>query len=117
MLNAASLWLIAWGAGFDHFTYPEACTTVGVIALGILVPNAPGFFGAYQLAFYAALALFYPAEMVTGPGAALVLIFYSAQLLLTIAAALLGGILERTGMREVLAENAAPKFATSSGSD
>jgi hypothetical protein len=46
-----------------------------------------------------------------------VLIFYSAQLLLTIAAALLGGILERTGMREVLAENAAPKFATGSGSD
>jgi hypothetical protein len=117
ILNAASLWLVAWGCGFDHFSYPEACTTVGVIALGILVPNAPGFFGAYQLAFYAALALFYPAEMVTGPGAALVLIFYSAQLLLTIAAALLGGILERTGMREVLAENAAPKFATSSGSD
>ncbi|HEX4338045.1 MAG TPA: lysylphosphatidylglycerol synthase transmembrane domain-containing protein [Polyangiaceae bacterium] len=117
MLNSASLWLIAWGTGFDSFTYAEACTTTGVIALGILVPNAPGFFGAYQLAFYAALAVFYPADLVIGPGAALVLMVYSAQLLITVAAAALGAVLERTGMREVLSEEASPKLATSAGSD
>jgi uncharacterized protein (TIRG00374 family) len=117
LLNAASLWLVAWGVGFDHFTFPQACTTMGVTALGILVPNAPGFFGAYQLAFYLALAVFYPAELVTGPGAALVLIVYSAQLLITIVAAVLGLFLERTGVGEVLAEDTAANLAASTGSD
>lgn len=117
LLNASSLWLVAWGVGFDRFTLAEACTTTGVIALGILVPNAPGFFGAYQLAFYAALAVFYPPELVTGPGSALVLMVYSAQLLITIFGAVIGLLLERTGVGEVLAEDAAANLATSTGSD
>jgi len=117
MLNAAALWVLAWGCGFDRFTYAEACTTIGVIAVGILIPNAPGFFGAYQLAFYAALAVFYPPELVMGQGAALVLLVYSSQLLITIAAAGVGLLLERTGVREVLAEEAAPKLAPSTGTD
>jgi len=117
LLNAASLWLIAWGSGFDRFSYAEACTTTGVIALGILVPNAPGFFGAYQLAFYAALAVFYPPELVTGPGGALVLLVYTSQLAITVGAAVVGFVLERTGVREVLSEDAAANLATSAGSD
>ena len=116
--RSASLWLVAWGVGFDHFSFAEACTTLGVIALGILVPNAPGFFGAYQLAFYLALAAFYPAELVTGPGSALVLIVYSAQLLITIVAAVVGFFLERTGVGEVLAEDgAAANLAPTTTSD
>jgi hypothetical protein len=118
LLNSGSLWLMAWGVGFDHFTFAEACTTIGVIALGILVPNGPGFFGAYQLAFYAALAVFYPPEMVIGQGAALVLIVYCAQLFITIAGAGVGLILQRTGLREALADQpAATKLAPSTGSD
>jgi hypothetical protein len=104
MLNASGVWLMAWGCGFDGFSYTEACTTIGVIALGILVPNAPGFFGAFQLAFYAALAVYYPPEMVTGPGAALVLLVYCGQILTNIVASALGFILERTGVREALAD-------------
>jgi uncharacterized protein (TIRG00374 family) len=117
LITAAALWLLAWGTGFERFTYAEACTSLGVIALGILVPNAPGFFGAYQLAFYAALAVFYPAELVTGPGAALVLLVYSAQLAVTILGAIVGLLLERTGMREVLGEESAANLAASAGSD
>jgi hypothetical protein len=107
LLNSAGLWFMAWGCGFDTFSYTEACTSIGVIALGILVPNAPGFFGAFQLAFYAALAVYYPTDMVIGPGAALVLIVYCGQLFVTTVAALLGVVLERTGPREVLSEEAA----------
>jgi hypothetical protein len=104
MLNASGVWLMGWGCGFDRFSYTEACTAIGVIALGILVPNAPGFFGAFQLAFYAALAVYYPPEMVTGPGAALVLLVYCGQLLTNLVAAVIGFILEKTGVREALAD-------------
>jgi uncharacterized protein (TIRG00374 family) len=116
MLNSAGLWLMAWGSGFDTFSYTEACTSIGVIALGILVPNAPGFFGAFQLALYAALAVYYPSDMVIGPGAALVLLVYSGQLFVATTAALLGVILERTGVRDALGE-AAGNLAESTGSD
>jgi hypothetical protein len=97
LVNSAGLWLLARGTGFDTFSYTEACTSIGVIALGILVPNAPGFFGAFQLAFYAALAVYYPPEMVIGPGAALVFMVYCGQLFMCTAAALVGVFLERTG--------------------
>jgi hypothetical protein len=118
LLNSGSLWLIGWGCGFERFTYAEACTTIGVIALGILVPNGPGFFGAYQLAFYAALAVFYPPEMVTGQGAALVLIVYCSQLFITIVGSLIGAILVRTGVRGALPDApAAAKLAASTSTD
>jgi hypothetical protein len=86
----------------------------GVVALGVLFPNAPGFFGAYQFSFYAALAVFYPPADVVGPGAACVLIVYTSQLLITIVGAFIGAALSRTHTRDVLrtaAENLPPAAA------
>jgi len=60
-------------------TFPQACVLIGVVALGILVPNAPGFFGAYQLSVYAALTLYFPPETVVGAGGAYVFLVYAAQ--------------------------------------
>jgi hypothetical protein len=106
LLNSAGVWLVAWGSGFDTFSYAEACVTIGVVALGILVPNGPGFFGAYQLAFYAALAVFYPPDMVIGPGAACVLLVYCSQVLITLGAGALGLALERPRLGAALASDA-----------
>jgi hypothetical protein len=94
LLNSAGTMLIARGAGFADFSYGQACVATGVVALGLLVPNAPGFFGAYQLSFYAALAVFYPGDLVVGPGAALVFIVYSVQLLITVGGAGIGALLD-----------------------
>ncbi|GMV18107.1 MAG: flippase-like domain-containing protein [Polyangiaceae bacterium] len=102
LLNAGASWLLAWGAGFDHISYAEACVTMGVLALGILIPNAPGFFGAFQISIYAGLAMYFPAELVVGPGAAFVLIIYVCQILITTAGAGLGLYWERTSVGEAL---------------
>lgn len=101
-VNGAATWLLAWGCGFDGITYTEACVNMGVLALGILLPNAPGFFGAFQISVYAGFAMFFPAETVVGPGAAFVLIIYLAQLSITAAGGALGMALERTSVREAL---------------
>lgn len=102
LLNAAGIQLLAWGTGFTDFSYTEACVTIGVVALGILVPNAPGFFGAYQLSFYAALAVYYPPDLVMTAGAACVLLVYVSQLAITLAGALVGFLLERTSLSDAL---------------
>jgi glycosyltransferase 2 family protein len=102
-LNAAATWLLCWGCGLEGFTFLHACVTTGVLALGILVPNAPGFFGAYQISLYAAFAMYYPAEAVTGAGAAYVFLAYLIQLAITVLAGVWGMLQEHTGLGEALA--------------
>jgi hypothetical protein len=102
LLNAAASWLLAWGSGFDDISYVEACVTMGVLCLGILLPNAPGFFGAFQISIYAGLAMYFPADLVVGPGAAFVLIIYLSQVAITSLGAALGLYWERTSVGEAL---------------
>lgn len=113
LLNAACMSLMARGTGFPEFSFAEGCVTTGVVALGILVPNAPGFFGAYQFSFYAALAVFYPPDRVVGPGAVCVLLVYSSQILITIVGGVVGAFLDKTGTRDAFqatsAENLPPE--------
>lgn len=102
LLNAAASWLLAWGCGFHDITFAEACVSIGVLALGILVPNAPGFFGAFQIALYAGFAMYFPPSQVVGAGAAFVFIIYLAQLGITFTAGAASMLIERTGLREAL---------------
>jgi glycosyltransferase 2 family protein len=95
MLNVACTWLLGWGVGFDGFGYGRACVVSGVLALGILMPNAPGFFGAYQLSLYAGLAVFYPRDVVLDRGAAFVFAMYVLQTLITVVFAAWGMWLAR----------------------
>jgi hypothetical protein len=56
---------------------------LGVLCLGVLAPQAPGFFGAFQVSLYAALAMYFAPEQVVGPGSAFVFLLYVVQLVLT----------------------------------
>jgi glycosyltransferase 2 family protein len=102
LLNAAASWLLAWGCGFHDITFAEACVSIGVLALGILVPNAPGFFGAFQIALYAGFAMYFPPAEVVGAGAAFVFLIYLSQLGVTLVAGVGSMLIERTGLREAL---------------
>jgi uncharacterized protein (TIRG00374 family) len=84
LINVGCTWLLAWGVGFEGFSYGRACVVTGVLALGILMPNAPGFFGAYQFSLYAGLAVFYPRDAVLERGAAFVFTMYVLQALITV---------------------------------
>lgn len=105
LLNAACTWLLAWGVGLGGFNLIHACVVTGVLAVGILVPNAPGFFGAFQFSVYAALAMFYPREQVFAEGALFVFLLYLGQTLVTFGfaawAAWFGGLSLRGAGREV----------------
>jgi glycosyltransferase 2 family protein len=86
LLNAACTWLLGWGSGLEDFSFSRACVVTGVLAIfGVLMPNAPGFVGAFQFSLYAGLAVFYVREHVLGEGALFVFLIYLGQLLVTFA--------------------------------
>lgn len=66
----------------------EAMVVMGVLALGVMVPQAPGYYGTFQLSAYAGLFLCFSPELVRSAGAPFVFFLYAVQVGLT----LLGGL-------------------------
>lgn len=65
----------ARAVGFE-LSWIESMTVTGVLALGFALPNAPGFFGAIQLALYAGMGLYVDPTVVVREGAAVAFFFY-----------------------------------------
>jgi hypothetical protein len=105
-LNIGGMWLLAWGCGVVHAdgtapTFGEACALMGMLGCAVLIPCPPGMLGVFQAGIYAAMTMYYPTSIVTGPGAAYVFLLYASQLVLTtlMGAAALG--LERGGLKKL----------------
>jgi len=91
-LTISAQWLLMRGVGLPA-TFTQAATMVGVIGLGSVVPAGPGLFGAFQIASFSALALFFPLAEVRSGGAALVFVAYVVQLAMTCVQLLTGAAL------------------------
>lgn len=78
--HVLGVWLVMGASGLDGIEFAQAAAVLGVLALGMLVPNAPGFFGTFQLSIYAGLAMFRPAEEVVGAGSVAVFWLYVVQI-------------------------------------
>jgi hypothetical protein len=90
---AAHVWaidLLAEAVGIPELTFAQSSVVVGVLALGFAMPNAPGFFGAVQLAMYAGLAVYIAPTKVVHEGAAMVFLFYVTYLGIILLLAALG---------------------------
>ena len=72
-------WLLMRGCGIEG-TFAEACVSLGVLGLGVIVPAGPGLFGAFQIGTYSGLALFFPLAVLVSSGAAIVFVSYAVQL-------------------------------------
>lgn len=75
-LNASTWWLLARGCGLGAIGFWGATATMGVVALGILVPATPGFFGAFQFATFAGMAMYFDPGVVMGQGAVYAFLAY-----------------------------------------
>jgi glycosyltransferase 2 family protein len=97
VVNATGVWLLARGTGLQSMTLSEACVTMACIGIGILVPSGPGYFGAFQLSAYAALAMYVQEAPLRASGAAFVFLLYVTQVSVHVVAMLVGlGVLRRT---------------------
>lgn len=92
--HVLGLQLLADAVGLPELTFAQATVVLGVLALGFAVPNAPGFFGAIQLALYAGLAVYVDPEKVVREGAAFVFIFYLLYLALVVLVTVSGLVAE-----------------------
>jgi uncharacterized protein (TIRG00374 family) len=79
-LNVGGIWFLLWGCGLPSPSLAHASVVLGVLGLGVLVPNAPGFFGSFQISVYAGLVLFDRLEVVTAAGATFAFFLYVAQM-------------------------------------
>lgn len=95
IINAAGIWMVCVGCGVSGMTFSQAVAVMGVLALGVMVPNAPGFFGSFQISVYAGLAMYHPPEVVLGAGSAAVFTLYVVQIGVSLLAALAALVLHR----------------------
>jgi uncharacterized protein (TIRG00374 family) len=98
MLNATSMWVLGIACGMP-MTFGHACATMGVLAVGILVPAGPGLFGAFQAATYGALAMYFGESMVLDHGSAYVFLLYAVQFVLQLVTAGIGMAMEPSLLR------------------
>jgi hypothetical protein len=95
-INALGVWLLGWGCGLTGMTLAQATVTMGCLGIGILVPSGPGYFGAFQLSTYMALAMFFHEDALTGAGAAFVFLLYATQVGFHLVAMGVGMLMDRS---------------------
>ena len=83
-LNALGMWFLGWGCGLP-MTPGHGFAVMGVLAMGILLPQGPGLFGSFQFFVYLALRMYFPEEMIRERGVAYVFILYACQFVFTLA--------------------------------
>jgi hypothetical protein len=97
-LNALSVVVLLRGAGVDDASFAHGGTLIGVLALGLLVPGAPGFFGTFQLSAYAGLAVQLGMAALPTVGAPIVFYMYVVQLAIIL---LVAGLLLPLSLRRL----------------
>jgi uncharacterized protein (TIRG00374 family) len=100
--NALTMWLLGWGCGLP-MTVGHAFAVMGVLAMGILLPSAPGLFGAFQFSVFAALLMYFPREVVLQQGAAYVFLMYVCQLAYHLVAGIIPIFTEKLSVLDALA--------------
>ena len=100
------MWLLAWGCGVAHpdgsaITFGEACALMGMLGVTILIPGPPGLLGVFQVGIYAGMAMYFSAEMITGPGSAYVFLLYALQMVWTFGAAAFFLVVDRNAMKQL----------------
>lgn len=90
LLNTAGIWVLAIGCGVVHadgsqMTFFEAWGCMGLLGCAVMVPGPPGLLGLFQVGLYAAMTMYFPSDIVIGPGAVYVFLMYITQLVVQLA--------------------------------
>jgi hypothetical protein len=94
LLNICATQILLNGVGLEGASFSRAMVVVGVLHIGALLPNAPGYFGTFQLSLYAALALYFTPDDVVGRGSIVVFVSYIIQVGLAVLLAVVALVFE-----------------------
>ncbi len=106
MLNAASMWLLAWGCGLVHAdgsgpTFFEACAMMGMLGMAILIPGPPGMLGVFQAGMFCGMTMYYPEEIVRDRGAVYACLLFLVQVVWQLASGGLAMLSGHTTFKEL----------------
>jgi len=109
IINAASMWLLAWGCGLVHAdgsgpTFAESFALMGMLGVAILIPGPPGMLGVFQAGLFCGMTMYYPEQVVRDRGAVYACILFLVQLawqLASGAGAMLSG---HTSFKEIASD-------------
>jgi glycosyltransferase 2 family protein len=79
LMNAWSMQVLARGFGLE-LDAAAACTLLGVLVVGVMIPAGPGMVGTFQGAVVLGLGLFAPQSVVATHGVAYANVLWGAQL-------------------------------------
>jgi uncharacterized membrane protein YbhN (UPF0104 family) len=100
-INALGVWLLAWGCGLDVGLL-GAVATMAVVAVGILLPSGPGFFGNFQAAVLVAIELYLPVALIAQRADAFIFLLYLCQVGVTLLVGFASLALGRISLRGVV---------------
>ena len=78
LANGLGMWLLARGFGLD-LSLVGAYATMGLIAVGITLPNSPGLVGQFQWFTRLGLTLYLPAAVVEEKALAFAIVLHALQ--------------------------------------
>lgn len=84
ILNGVGMWFLAWGCGVVHADgsiahVSEGFAMMGMLGATILIPGPPGLLGLFHVGIYCGMSLYYPADVIEGPGAVYTFLLYVLQ--------------------------------------
>ncbi|RMH39283.1 MAG: UPF0104 family protein [Deltaproteobacteria bacterium] len=78
--NGLSVFVLARGFGLD-LSVAGAFATMGLIAVGIILPNAPGLVGQFHAFTKIGLSLYLPSSVIDGAGMAFAIVLHGLQVI------------------------------------
>lgn len=109
LLNGLAMWFLAWGCGVVHvdgspIRIAEGFAMMGMLGATVLIPGPPGLLGLFHVGIYCGMSLFFPADVIEGPGAVYTFLLYVIQAIFTTVS---GGIclLDPRARRELAEAN------------
>ncbi|HET6613157.1 MAG TPA: lysylphosphatidylglycerol synthase transmembrane domain-containing protein [Kofleriaceae bacterium] len=78
--NGLGLWVLARGFGLE-LSWIGAFATMGLVAVGITLPNSPGLIGQFQWFTVLGLSLYLPEKVAGSTGLAFAIVLYAIQVL------------------------------------
>lgn len=103
-VNALGVLVLARACGLPMNLW-GAVAAMAVVAVGILLPSGPGFFGNFQAALLIALDMYLPAPAVAERGAVFIFVLYACQVGLTLLAGVTSLLVARISLRGIAGSN------------
>lgn len=102
-VNAIGFWILAIGCGLP-LGLIGAIASVGILAVGIMLPAGVGLFGNFQASLLIAFSFYVPAHMVNVQGAIFIFLNYIVQLVVTFGAGFWGMATTRVSLWGVISK-------------